>query len=399
MSKTTSTLQSLFVLYCIASLSCGGNDKNVTPPATPTANISNVSQQRSTTTTTLHFTVTLSKASGSDVTIHYATVAGSAVANKDFTPASGTLTITANTNSAQINVDITGDSLRRANQTFDVQLSDPQGCTIGTAKGTATIINENNLYLPTDNAGYTSANNYAGYHLDWSDEFNGSAVNEAVWNFEQGNNNGWGNNELENYTGRTQNAFVSSGNLIIEARSESYNGNQYTSARMTTQNKKSFQFGRIDIRAKLPSGQGIWPALWMLGDNITSKDWPACGEIDIMEVVGHEPNKVYGTLHYGASAATHQQYGSNYILSSGTFDQQFHVFSLVWAQDTLKILVDDLEYLSATRTNISGTYPFNDSFFFLFNVAVGGNWPGSPDGTTIFPQRMFVDYVRVFKKN
>jgi beta-glucanase (GH16 family) len=136
----------------------------------------------------------------------------------------------------------------------------------------------------------------------------------------------------------------------------------------------------------------------MLGNNIASAGWPACGEMDIMEVVGHEANKLYGTLHFGASAAQHESLGSSYVLPTGTFDQQFHVFSLLWAQDTIKILVDDQVYVSATVLNITAAYPFNNPFFFIFNVAVGGDWPGAPDQTTAFPARMFVDYVRVFKK-
>jgi beta-glucanase (GH16 family) len=231
----------------------------------------------------------------------------------------------------------------------------------------------------------------------WSDEFNGNIVNSANWSFESGNNNGWGNSELENYTNRPQNAFVSQGNLIIEAREEYYQGNNYTSARMITKGKQVFTFGRIDIRAKLPKGKGIWPALWLLGSNIDAVGWPACGEIDMMELLGQEPNKMYGTLHWGADFASHASKGSNYTLNSGSFDEEFHVYSMVWKQDSIKMFVDDIAFFSGGKTDVAGDYPFNKDFFFIFNIAVGGNFPGNPDGTTSFPQRMVIDYIRVFQ--
>ncbi|HKB43786.1 MAG TPA: glycoside hydrolase family 16 protein, partial [Chitinophagaceae bacterium] len=140
------------------------------------------------------------------------------------------------------------------------------------------------------------------------------------------------------------------------------------------------------------------PALWMLGNNIISAGWPACGEIDIMELLGQEITKSYGTLHYGASAATHGSKGNFYTLSSSSFYDQFHVFSMDWKQDQVNLYVDNNLYLTVNKTDLgSAPYPFNAPFFFIFNVAVGGNWPGSPDATTSFPQRMIVDYIRVFQ--
>jgi beta-glucanase (GH16 family) len=248
-----------------------------------------------------------------------------------------------------------------------------------------------------DNTGYNTPLTYPGYTLAWADEFNTNVIDPASWTFEAGNNNGWGNNELQYYTGRSQNVFVSKGNLILEARAEAYNLLNYTSTRMITKNKKTFKFGRIDIRAKTPVGKGVWPALWMLGNNIDQVNWPACGEIDILELLGQEPNKIYGTMHWGASSATHSFFGSNYVLNPGSFDQQFHVYSIIWTQNNIKVLVDDIQYVSFSAANVSGNYPFNSEFFFIFNIAVGGNWPGSPDNSTSFPQRLIVDYVRVFQ--
>ena len=286
-----------------------------------------------------------------------------------------------------------------ANQTFYVQLDAPKNCTLKTSKGFGTIINENGLYFPVDNTGYSTPNTYPGYTLAWADEFNSKTIDDNSWTFESGNNNGWGNGELENYTNRVQNAFASNGNLIIEARQEDYNGSQYTSARMVTKAKKTFKYGRIDIRAKLPSTKGIWPALWLLGNNIDAVSWPACGEIDMMELLGQEPNKMYSTLHWGATFQLHDSKGTNYVLPTGSFDQEFHVSSMDWEENSIKIFVDDQQIFSATNSDVSGNpYPFNNDFFFIFNIAVGGNWPGAPDANTVFPQRLVVDYVRVFQK-
>lgn len=356
----------------------------------------NVSQVRSIGNSMYRFEVYLDQPASAEVTVSYATEAGTAIAGKDFKAATGTLTIPANSNKGAIDIEVIGDSTRKDNQFFYLNLSNAKNATIKTGKGTATIININGTYFPVDNAGYSTPATYPGYTLVWADEFNGNSVDAANWTFEQGAG-GWGNNELQNYTSRPENAFVSAGNLIIEARAESYGGSNYTSARMITKNKKVFKFGRIDMRAKLPKGRGIWPALWMLGNNIDAVNWPACGEIDIMEYLGHETNKVYGTMHWATSGNGHNSKGSSRILATGGYDQEFHVYSLIWQQDTLKVLVDDQQYLQVVKSDVNGNYPFNADFFFIFNIAVGGNWPGSPDANTVFPQRMAVDYVRVFQ--
>jgi beta-glucanase (GH16 family) len=175
-------------------------------------------------------------------------------------------------------------------------------------------------------------------------------------------------------------------------------GFDYTSTRMTTQNKKTFTFGRIDIRAKLPVGKGIWPALWMLGANITTNPWPACGEMDIMELIGTYPSSTYSTMHWKSASGGHDSKGSEFNLTGQNFSDKFHVFSMVWVQDQIKCYVDDQLFLTVSKADFgSANYPFNAPQFFIFNVAVGGDWPGLPDINTAFPQRMFVDYVRVFQ--
>lgn len=390
----------LIAVFSCTSLSCSKKG-NTPPPVKPAIKIENASQVRTTTATAMHFTISLDKTTTVPVSVDYTLKDGTATAPKDYTAASGTITIPAGQSNAELTVQIAGDptDTRQANLEFTVQLSNPKNGTLGTASATGTIITENGINFTTDNTGYSTPLNYPGYTLVWNDEFSGTALDANIWNYETGNGSGgWGNNELEYYTNSPKNVFVSNGNLIVEARKEAISGFNYSSARITTQNKKAFTYGRVDIRAKLPKGKGIWPALWMLGSNITSAGWPACGEIDIMELLGQEPSKVYATLHYGASSATHGSKGNSYTLSSGSFYDQFHVFSMEWKQDQIKIYVDDNLELTVNKADVgSNPYPFNAPFFFIFNVAVGGNWPGSPDATTTFPQRMIVDYVRVFQ--
>lgn len=392
---------SLMLMFSVVSLSCGkGGGGGTTPAVVPNIKIENASLIRTTSDGTMHFTVSLDKTTTVPVSADYKLVDGTATAPNDYTTATGTLTVAANQASAEISVQVKGDptNTRQDNLYFTVQLSNPKNCKLSTTSAEGTIITENGTNFTTDNSGFTTPNTYPGMNLVWSDEFNGSSLNTNDWNYEIGNGSGgWGNNELEYYTNSTNNAFVSNGNLIIEARKESIGGFSYSSARLTTANKKFFTYGRVDIRAKLPKTKGIWPALWMLGTNITSVGWPASGEIDIMELLGQDPSKVYGTLHYGASAATHGSKGGSYTLSGSSFYDQFHVFSMEWKQDEIKLYVDNNLYFTATKTDIGDPYPFNAPFFFIFNVAVGGNWPGNPDATTIFPQRMIVDYVRVFQ--
>ena len=243
--------------------------------------------------------------------------------------------------------------------------------------------------------GYNTPTSYPGYTLAWSDEFNGTSLS-SDWTFDIGTgSSGWGNNELQYYT--DQNVTVAGGFLEIKAKSETFNFQEYTSTRIKTQGINSWKYGRIDIRAALPHGKGIWPALWMLGDNISSVGWPSCGEIDIVELIGGEgfnDRTIHGTAHWNQSG--HSQYGNSYSLPSGKFADEFHVFSIIWDATSIKWLVDDVQYNQLDITPAELT-EFQNNFFLIFNVAVGGNWPGSPDATTVFPQSMYVDYVRVFQ--
>jgi beta-glucanase (GH16 family) len=216
---------------------------------------------------------------------------------------------------------------------------------------------------------------------------------------------GWGNNELEYYTARPQNVRQEKGDLIIEAAKETYTGQDkvtrdYTSARLKTAGLFSQTYGRFEARIKIPFGQGIWPAFWLLGDDISKVHWPACGEIDIMENVGFEPNKVHGSMH-GPGYSGGNPLTGVYTLASGRFSDDFHVFAIEWEPNVVRFYVDDQLYQTRTPDDLpAGTrWVFAHPFFVLLNVAVGGNWPRNPDASTIFPQPMLVDYVRVFSRN
>ena len=381
----------------LLTYSCNSTNNPPVVKIFPILSVLDLTQERSNNDTiTYRFYINLSAKGSNDITVAYKTTDATALAGKDYIAASGVLTIPANQYLAYVDVKVIPGSLRQSDQTFTLQLSNPKNATIsGTGVATGTIQN-NGTYLPVDSTGYTSASSYQGMNLVWSDEFNGKSINTSNWSYDTGGS-GWGNNELEYYTNSSKNAFLTNGFLVIEARKESVGSNNYSSARILSKDKRSFTYGRIDIRAKLPKGQGIWPALWMLGSNISTMAWPACGEIDIMELLGNDPQKTYGTIHWGAAGGPSTHIGGNYSLSSQTFYDKFHVFSLSWAASQLSFLVDDVVYFSASKSQVNGDYPFDKPFFFIMNVAVGGNWPGNPNDATTFPQRMLVDYVRVFQ--
>jgi beta-glucanase (GH16 family) len=234
-------------------------------------------------------------------------------------------------------------------------------------------------------------------NLVWSDEFDGSSLNTQNWTYEV-NGNGGGNNELQYYTNSPKNLQVSDGTLKIIALKESYLGKSYTSARIVTKNKGDWKYGRIEARLKMPYGQGIWPAFWMMPTSNVYGGWPKSGEIDIMEYLGHETNKVYGTIHYGPAWPNNQHSGSYYMLGNGNnFSDDFHVFAVEWEENVIRWYVDDKLYFTRTPSSISPyDWPFDQEFFVILNLAVGGNWPGNPDATTVFPQTYEVDYVRVY---
>lgn len=243
--------------------------------------------------------------------------------------------------------------------------------------------------------------------LTWSDEFNlsnGSAPDPTKWVSEQGGG-GWGNNELQSYTNRPTNVQIQDGSLVITAQKETYTGSDgitraYTSARLKTQGIFSQQGGRFEARIKVPTGMGIWPAFWMLGNDLPSVGWPTCGEIDIMEVVGKTPSVLYSTIH-GPGYSGGSGIGSSMALPSGKLSDDYHVYAAEWEGTTIRFYFDGTLFATRTASELPGgaAWVFDHPFFMILNLAVGGNWPGSPDGTTTWPQRMYVDYVRVYKRS
>jgi beta-glucanase (GH16 family) len=240
--------------------------------------------------------------------------------------------------------------------------------------------------------------------LVWSDEFDAAQLDPESWFFEEGDgsqygNPGWGNNELQWYLANS--AQLANGNLVITARNEVSNGKNYTSARLHTRDRFAFRYGRVEARIRLPAGQGIWPAFWLLPQDNIYGGWAASGEIDIMEAVNlvvAGDNTVHGTIHYGGAAPGNVQSGVAYVVpTDATAD--FHVYAIEWDPTEIRWYVDSVLYAMKNdwgSTSAPFPAPFDQYFYLLFNVAVGGNWPGSPDASTEFPVTMEVDFVRVY---
>ncbi len=240
------------------------------------------------------------------------------------------------------------------------------------------------------------------WRLTWSDEFDapdGSPADAAKWSFDIGGG-GWGNGELQYYTDRTANVFHRDGCLIIKAVKEDYEQWwEYTSGRILTKGKFAQKYGRFEARIKIPRGQGIWPAFWLLGEDIDRVGWPGCGEIDIMENIGREPKIIHGTMH-GPGYSGAFGLGAPYVLPGADAADDFHVYALEWEPDTLRWYFDGHLYQTRTKAEMVNEmrWVFDHPFFIILNVAVGGYWPGKPDASTVFPQEMAVDYVRVYEK-
>jgi len=256
------------------------------------------------------------------------------------------------------------------------------------------------VYFDDLNLNLTSASTYGDWNIVWSDEFNGSAIDTNIWTFDIGNGSGgWGNQELEYYTSRATNAYVSSGLLHIMARSESYGGQSFTSARILSQGLAAWKYGRFEWQARFPAGTGFWPALWFLGTNITSVGWPGCGEIDVMENSGAALTNVQGSLHSGSDETAF------YTFPEGGSVTNFHIYVLDWSTNSFLFYVDGHLYQMQTNwtSSLGATYPapFDKPCFIIMNLAVGGNYVGNPSVATInasggFPGDMQVDYVRLY---
>jgi hypothetical protein len=308
------------------------------------------------------------------VSVDYRTEDSTAVAGRDYVAIpSGNLTFQPGETGKEIKVNIKADSAIKQDVYFKIILSNP-------VNGRITLPG---IRVKIINVDFSK--------LVWVENFEASVLDNTNWNYEVGGG-GWGNNELQTYTNLTANVHCDSGYLHITALNPS--ASTYTSGRINTHSKKDFTYFRVEIRAKLPEGQGLWPALWCLGSNYLTAGWPKCGELDVLELLGHEPAVAHGAVHWNSNG--HVSRTNSYTLSTGKFSSGFHVFSLHWTPNRLVWMVDKNEFFYLNRTEIPD-FPFDLPQFFIFNVAVGGNWPGPPDQTTLFPQNMIVDYIKVYQ--
>ena len=286
--------------------------------------------------------------------------------------------------------------------------SSSQPLSSGDSKVTESSSSSQAVILSSDSREESSSSRHSGLDPEssssrylWNDEFDGEAIDTSKWTYDIGTgSSGWGNNEWEYYTDRKENAYVKDGILHIRAQKEDYKGSKYTSARMLTKGKFAFKYGTVEARIALPTGKGIWPAFWMLGENFDTVGWPACGEIDIIEAVNSE-SIVYGTNHWanGSEYATYGNNTGNYRNQKHELDiTQFHTYKFTWDEKYIRMFVDDFMYHEILIENSTGdTEEFHKPFFFLLNVAVAGNWPGFEVDDTQFPNEMLVDYIRVFE--
>ena len=349
---------------------------------------------------TITIDVSLSKPIPYDSYVSYNSSIGTAVSStdtiRDFRASNGQLEFLAGDTTASFTITIFGDENLEEDENFFINFSSATFVSLKLKQIEVIIQNDDDgitsLDIPTE--GFESPMSYPGYDLAWNDEFNSTTLSND-WTFEIGAG-GWGNDELQYY--RPENTELKEGALVITAKKESFSGSQYTSSRIITENAAEFQYGRIDIRAALPQGQGLWPALWMLGANFREVGWPYCGEIDIMEIIGgsNTNNTVHGTIHWQDDGFK-ADFGGSTTVSGKSLNEAYHVYSIIWTATSISWLIDDVQFhtVSLSRPELD---EFRAPFFFIFNIAVGGRWPGNPDETTSFPQRMAIDYIRVFQE-
>ena len=332
--------------------------------------------------------------------VEYETVQATAREGEDFEPALGILVFSEDeaSHNQNIFIEIIDDDKYEEEEFFEIRFTTDTLVYLINEKVKIKIIDNDVRLTDNDFPGYATPMEYEGWNLFWADEFGGNELNLENWT--QANRGNWYNNELQYY--KPENTVVENGLLTITAKPETINNHNYSSSRMWSEHKAFFKYGRIDIRAKLPFSQGLWPALWMMGENKYEVGWPECGEIDIMELRGAIPNTVGATVHYRNAAGNHQYVVTNkYTLSNGVFSDEFHVFTMIWDEHKIKYFVDDNHYITIFFSSLSfnnNNNPFLEDFYVLMNVAVGGNYGGDPDATTVWPQTMEVDYVRVFQK-
>lgn len=403
-------LFSSFLAVCLF-ISCGKED-TVTPPMVelPSLSMDPLSVVEGDETKSIFVTLRLNKLPGEAVLVTLETADLTATDGEDYIGFdSKQVEFGATDVQASCKIDILGDDEFEETEEFAVRVTQIDGATITTSQVVIQIENddENIGVLIIPETGYTTPTSYPGMNLIWSDEFDGTELNDSNWTHQIGNtdefgNTGWGNSELQFY--REENTSIVEGNLVIKSDREIFGGFNYTSSRIRTKDKFDFKYGRVDIRAVLPTGKGIWPALWLLGTNFNDVGWPACGEIDIVEILGlnNPGDRIEATCHWSDPAAggslNHAQFGSSYTLPSGKFDEEFHVYTLEWSPNQIRVAVDDNFYFTINTTPATLS-EFRNNFFLIFNTAVGGLRVGSPNASTVFPKFMIVDYIRVFQDN
>jgi len=342
----------------------------------------------------------LSKASSMEVSLRYSTEGLTAKADDDFVSSIGEeVTFVPGDTIENVQLIIVGDNNLELKEEIRLVITEVENASFDGIHPVVAIKNDDSFTPVEDEEGFITPSDYPGMELIWSDEFDGPNLNPDFWNYDIGDGCpelcGWGNREIQYYTMDEENVFLEDGRLHIRADNR-LETSQFISGRINTKGKQEIKFGRIDIRAKLPRTQGIWPAIWMLGSNIDFVGWPASGELDIMELRGQEPDKILGTVHWDDGG--HNFLGSEITLErNSTFSDKFHVFTILWEKNSIHWLVDYEEFFNVNPARLKGKYPFNQPFFFIFNVAIGGDFVGSIDASTEFPQTMEIDYVRVFR--
>jgi beta-glucanase (GH16 family) len=338
----------------------------------------------------------LSAAPEQAVEFFYTIEGQSAIVDEDLEASSGSVSFAPGETTKSIQVSVLADDILEFDEKFIVKITNIVNATMFNNEVAIKIIDDDGYQAMEDTDGFITPDNYPSMELVWSDEFNDTQLNIENWTHQLGDGCpdlcGWGNGELQLYS--EDNTELRDGKLVITAKNPM--GNIYSSSRLNTKGKQEFKYGRIDIRAKLPYGRGIWPALWMLGSSIDDEPWPVSGEIDIAELVGHQAGTVHGTAHYDRDG--HQERGTGWPLNAPEkYADKYHVFTILWQEDQIEWFVDYNKYFTLKADEVGFNNPFNEPFFFLANIAVGGQWPGDPDDTTPFPQIMEIDYMRVFQ--
>jgi hypothetical protein len=391
------------LLYCSMTETPEGmtDPPEVLPPPPPEIVVADLEVPERDTQHFIQAEITVKGKRSKEVTLSYVSRDGTAEAENDYVPVWGDLSFPPGESDTThiIDIKILSNSFYEEDKSFELYFFNISNAQTTEELITITLLNDDPIH-----PGYTTLMEYEGMKLVWQDEFN-TGFYADNWTHAVGdgcpNLCGWGNSQLQYY--RSQNTTVENGVLTITAKEENFGGKKYTASRILSQDKVEFRYGRVDIRARLPKGKGIWPALWMLGANRNEIGWPECGEIDIMELRGSTPGKICGTLHYQKANGQHGNTGAEcYILPAGeTYSDEFHVFSIVWDEERITWYLDDKkfneEFFSSLNFGPHGN-PFQKEFYFLLNVAVGGHYDGNPDANTEFPQKMDIDYIRVFQK-